>query len=80
MEIFPSWRNKMLSPEEKASFAQRLSNLRLTVEKMQTHLDKEEWKHLCDLHVEMDDQADALYEDITHLLVEMAYSLGAQQC
>lgn len=65
----------MLNADEKKSFAQRLSTLRSTIGQMEDLLNKEDWKNLVDLHVEMDMQADALYDDINNLLVKHSYQL-----
>lgn len=65
----------MMTQEEKKDFAQRLASLRSTIGKMEGLLEKEDWKNLCDLHIEMDAQADALYDDISNLLIKNAYQL-----
>lgn len=65
----------MITQEEKKEFALRLSTLRSTVAKMEELLNKEDWKNLCDLHVEMDAQADELYDDITNLLIKNSQHL-----
>ena len=65
----------LLPEEEKKALAKRLSILCTTIKQMEDLLDKEDWKNLCDLHVEMDIQADALYDDINNLLVKNAYQL-----
>lgn len=67
--------HSMLTQEEKKELAQRLSALRSTVEKMEELLKKDDWKNLCDLHVEMDALSDALYDDINNLLVKNAYQM-----
>lgn len=65
----------MLTQEEKKELALHLSTLRSTIMKMEELFGKEDWKSLCDLHVDMDIQAEALYDDINNLLVKNAYQL-----
>jgi hypothetical protein len=62
-----------MNAEDKKVLTAKITKLRDISNKMLALLEKDEYERLCDLHVELDDSADALYDDIVHLLVDVAY-------
>lgn len=62
-----------MNAEDKKVFAEKITKLRDLSNQMLDHLNKDEWERICDLHVDLDSSADALYEDITQLLIDIAY-------